>query len=53
MLIDAEGPLHQRLFTSAAVIDGVEAGIGRGKSKKDAEQEAARHALERLAEQPG
>ena len=52
VLIDAEGPPHQRTFTAAAVIDGVEVGIGRGMSKKDAEQHAARQALERLAGQP-
>ena len=32
----------------AAVIDGEEAGVGRGPSKKDAEQEAAREALAKL-----
>jgi ribonuclease III len=44
-LLDAEGPAHQRLFTTAAVVDGVQAGVGKGGSKKDAEQEAAREAL--------
>jgi ribonuclease-3 len=45
VLLDVEGPPHDRSFTAAAVIDGVEAGVGRGRSKKDAEQEAARQAL--------
>jgi dsRNA-specific ribonuclease len=31
------------------VIDGEEAGVGTGRSKKDAEQAAAREALDRLA----
>jgi ribonuclease-3 len=44
-LLDAEGPAHERTFTAAALIDGVQAGMGRGGSKKDAEQEAAREAL--------
>ena len=48
VLLDAEGPAHQRTFTTAAIIDGKEAGIGRGRSKKDAEQLAAREALERI-----
>jgi ribonuclease-3 len=49
VLLDAEGPPHERTFTAAAVIDGEQAGVGRGRSKKDAEQLAAREALERLA----
>jgi ribonuclease-3 len=46
---DVEGPPHDRTFTAAAMIEGRELGRGRGRSKKDAEQEAAREALERLA----
>jgi ribonuclease-3 len=52
-LIDSEGPAHERTFTAAAVIDGVQAGTGKGGSKKDAEQEAAREALESLAPAAG
>jgi ribonuclease III len=48
-LLDADGPPHARVFTSAAVIDGEEAGVGRGSSKKAAEQKAAQEALVRLA----
>jgi len=47
-LLTAEGPPHNRTFTSAAVIDGEEAGVGRGSSKKAAEQAAAKEALSRL-----
>jgi ribonuclease-3 len=47
-LLNAEGPPHSRTFTSAAVIDGEETGVGRGPSKKAAEQNAAREALARL-----
>ena len=48
-LLNADGPPHNRTFTSAAVIDGEEAGVGRGSSKKAAEQNAAKEALSRLA----
>jgi ribonuclease-3 len=52
-LLNADGPAHNRVFTSAAVIDGEEAGVGRGSSKKAAEQNAAREALTRLAAEEG
>jgi ribonuclease III len=45
----AEGPPHERHFTCVAVVDGEELGVGSGRSKKAAEQEAAREALEKLA----
>jgi ribonuclease-3 len=48
-VLDVQGPPHDRTFTCAAVIDGEEAGVGTGRSKKDAEQAAARQALDRLA----
>jgi ribonuclease III len=47
-VLDVEGPPHDRTFTSAALIDGNQAGIGAGASKKAAEQEAAKQALEKL-----
>jgi ribonuclease-3 len=47
-VLDVEGPPHDRKFTSAAVINGDHAGIGVGASKKAAEQEAARQALEKI-----
>jgi ribonuclease-3 len=47
-VVDAQGPAHDRRFTCAAVIDGVQAGVGSGRTKKEAEQEAAREALESL-----
>ena len=47
-VLDVDGPPHDRTFTCAAVIDGEEAGVGKGPSKKDAEQEAAREALAKL-----
>jgi ribonuclease-3 len=47
-LVDATGPPHDRTFTAAAMVDGEEAGKGQGSSKKDAEQQAAREALNTL-----
>ena len=46
--VAAEGPPHDRRFTCAAVIDGKELGRGEGRTKKAAEQEAAREALGKL-----
>jgi ribonuclease-3 len=46
---DEEGPPHDRTFKVSATIDGVEIGSGAGRSKKDAEQEAAQAALELLS----
>ena len=43
-----EGPPHDRTYTVAVTADGRELGSGRGKSKKQAEQEAARVAVEGL-----
>ena len=48
-VLDVKGPPHDRTFTCAAVIDGEEVGVGSGRSKKSAEQAAAREALDRLA----
>ena len=47
---EEEGPPHQRTFTVAAIVDGKALGTGRGRSKKQAEQEAARVAVEALEE---
>jgi ribonuclease-3 len=40
------GPPHDRTFEVRATVDGGQVGIGAGRSKKAAEQEAARQALE-------
>ena len=47
-VLEAEGPAHDRRFTCAAMIDGEQAGSGSGRTKKDAEQEAAREVLASL-----
>jgi ribonuclease-3 len=48
-VLDVQGPPHDRTFRCAAVIDGDEVGIGTGRSKKAAEQAAAKQALDRIA----
>jgi len=47
----ATGPDHDRLFECAVEHEGVELGRGVGKSKKTAESQAARVALERVRAQ--
>jgi len=51
-IVEMEGPPHERRFTCAARIDGVQLGVGSGPSKKAAEQEAAKQALEALGVEP-
>ena len=51
-VVEVEGPAHERRFTCAAVIDGEKLGEGAGRTKKDAEQEAAREALAALDSEP-
>ncbi len=48
-VVDEQGPPHERTFQISAVVAGSELGRGTGRSKKDAEQEAARTALETLS----
>ena len=43
------GPDHQKQFEVAVSINGQESGRGTGKSKKEAEQRAAKEALEKLS----
>ena len=47
-VVGEQGPPHDRIYSISATIDGVEVGRGSGRSKKDAEQEAAQTALEAL-----
>lgn len=48
-LIKEEGPAHERVFTVEVEVDGITYGVGVGQSKKEAEQEAAKEALKKLA----
>ena len=45
---DGEGPDHDRVFTAKVLVDGRVSGSGRGRTKKAAEQVAAREAISRL-----
>jgi ribonuclease-3 len=51
-VLEIEGPPHDRRFVCAAHVAGAQLGIGRGSTKKAAEQEAARQALEALGVTP-
>jgi len=48
--IRERGPDHQKEFTATAVLAGKEWGVGMGRSKKEAEQQAAHQAYVRLSE---
>ena len=48
-LISESGPSHDKSFKMAVVIDGIVYGEGVGSSKKEAEQEAAKVALDKVA----
>jgi ribonuclease III len=47
-VLEVTGPPHDRTFRCSANIDGEEAGLGTGPSKKAAEQMAAREALAKI-----
>ncbi len=48
VLVDEVGPSHDKTFTFEARVDGILYGVGTAKSKKEAEQEAAKDALDKL-----
>ena len=45
-VIKDEGPSHDKYFEVEVVVDGIVYGKGSGKSKKEAEQNAAKNAIE-------
>jgi ribonuclease-3 len=47
-VLDVDGPPHDRTFTCAANVDGEQVGMGKGRSKKAAEQDAAKEVLAKL-----
>lgn len=47
-LIDSKGPDHLKIFTVSVYANGTSIGTGTGKSKKNAEQMAAKAALQAL-----
>lgn len=46
--VSESGPDHAKVFTVAVLLNGTTIGEGSGRSKKEAEQSAAKSALERL-----
>ena len=48
-VINEEGPAHDKRFTCQVLVDGIVMGTGKGSSKKQAEQEAAKIALSKQA----
>lgn len=50
-VLEEEGPSHDRSFTVAALVEGERLGEGTDRSKKGAEQKAAREALTALRQQ--
>ena len=49
LIVNESGPAHDKTFEAMVKVDGIKLGRGIGKTKKDAEQEAAKDALEKLA----
>jgi ribonuclease III len=50
--LDEQGPDHEKEFTATVYLAGEPLGTGMGRSKKEAEQQAAREAFERLSARP-
>jgi len=50
VILKEEGPAHDKFFTAGVAHGGRQLGVGAGHSKKEAEQQAARNALESLGE---
>ena len=51
--VGQDGPPHDPVFTAAVTVEGKELARGTGKSKKRAEQEAARAALQTILKRSG
>ncbi|MEP0004598.1 MAG: ribonuclease III [Balneola sp.] len=49
-VVSESGPGHDKVFEIMVVVDGKELGTGQGRSKKSAEQEAAKVALKTLGD---
>lgn len=49
-LIKEEGPNHNKVFTIEVLVDNISYGVGEGKNKKTAEQNAAQDALVKIGE---
>ena len=51
--IASSGPDHEKDFTVEVLVDDAPLGCGKGKSKRRAEKEAARDALQKLEGENG
>ena len=49
VLIEESGPAHDKTFKMQVLVDGIVFGTGIGKSKKEAEQSAAKDAIKKAA----
>ena len=49
VVINEEGPAHDKTFVVDVIVDGIKFGTGVGKSKKEAEQNAAKDAISKIA----
>ncbi len=47
-IVDESGPAHEKMFVAEVCVGGKPLGAGSGRSKKEAEQQAAEQALESL-----
>jgi ribonuclease III len=47
-VVKKKGPAHAKTFITVVRLSDIELGTGNGRSKKEAEQEAARHAIGKL-----
>jgi ribonuclease-3 len=47
-VLNESGPDHDKWFQASVIIGGEVKGLGWGKSKKEAEQDAAKNALEEI-----
>jgi ribonuclease-3 len=50
-MVSESGPDHRKTFEVVLLINGAQYGFGSGRSKKEAEQQAAKQALERLKQE--
>ena len=46
VISDEQGQAHNKIFTANVLLNGQVIGTGKGKSKKEAEQNAAKEAIE-------
>lgn len=49
VITNENGPAHDKTFTVDVIVDGIKFGTGVGKSKKEAEQNAAADAIRKMA----